>query len=193
VSDLAELLQLGDEVRAGNPGAVTRLHERVLAITDVGILLDAATLFAGIDDALAIFARRVLFLKPGNVLAWEYLAEIYTRRDPAAKLANTRDALARLEDLAASSRVNVRLQLSVLLHRGQWVDAIAYSRSAIRRDPSFFDPVSVLVRILVANGGLDDAILELRRFKERVVASDAEDATWLAAKADSLEQDLRRL
>jgi tetratricopeptide (TPR) repeat protein len=185
--DLAALLDLGDAARDGRPDSRAAFRHAVEMVDDLTMLLDAASQFPDDETIAVIFLRRCVALDRRSIEAWQELAALYTRFDPAARRWKTRAAIRRALGLAPSNLFVMRIRLSVLEQRGAMAKAIRYAPSIMRIDPNFFEPVRILARVLAKDGRIDTAILELRRFKERISVTDARMAAWLIAQAEEAE------
>jgi tetratricopeptide (TPR) repeat protein len=192
MNDLADLLTLGDAARDGVRGAVATFQRRVARVGDLGALLDAASQFLQFEKLVTVLAQRALAIDPANERAWEVLVMGYSIHDPAARRRRTRQAIQRLLEISPTNRVAVRHKLRELLEAGDDDAAMLFARVAIRRDPSLLEAVHALARLMARADDWDGAILELRQFKERMLASGDDHEKWLAREAVKLERKLRR-
>jgi tetratricopeptide (TPR) repeat protein len=192
VSDLADLLILGDMAQEGGRMAIVTLRKRAARVTDTRALLDAASQFLASESIVAVLVNRALTIDPDSEEAWEVRVRASSIHDPMARRPGTRRAIQRLLELAPRNRIAVRQKLRVLTVTGDDQAAIAAARDAIRLDPSFVEAVSVLARMLARTKSVESAILELRRFKERMMASRDDQAAWAAREVQDLERKFRR-
>ena len=192
MNDLADLLALGDAARECVHGAAAAFQRRVANVADVGALLDAASEFLQSEKLVTTLARRALAIDPASEEAWEVLVMGYAVHDPTARRRRTQQAIERLLEISPENRVAVRHKLRGLLETGDDLKAMLFARAAIRRDPSLFEAVRAIARVMARMADWDGAILELRRFKERMLASGDDHAKWAAREAADLERELRR-
>jgi tetratricopeptide (TPR) repeat protein len=192
MNDLADLLALGDAARDGVRGAVATFQRRVAKVADVGTLLDAASEFLQSEKLVTILARRALAIDPASEQAWEVLVMGYAVHDPTARRLRTRQAIVRLLEISPTNRVAVRHKLRGLVEAGDDDAAMLFARVAVRLDPSLLEAVYALARLMARSDDWDGAILELRQFKERMLASGDDHEKWLAREAEKLERGLRR-
>jgi tetratricopeptide (TPR) repeat protein len=191
MNDLDALLQLGDAARERKPEALPALRRFVGRIHDPAVLLDGAAQFEEDEPTAGLMLTRVIALAPRNVRAWEDLAALYIRHDPGARRLRTRSALRRVLKLDPENIFAMRLKLRALERRRSHRRAIRLARALVRRDPLLVEAMVVLARVLAKDGYFDAAILELRRFKERVSTPDPAYAAWLIAEAEEAELALR--
>jgi predicted Zn-dependent protease len=192
VSDLADLLILGDMAQEGGRMAIATLRNRARRVTDTRALLDAASQFLDSEAIVDVLVKRVLAIDPDNEEAWEVRVRASSLHDPMARRQGTRRAIERLLELAPRNRIAIRQKLHVMAAAGDDQAAIAVARHAIRLDPSFVEAVSVLARMLARTTSGESAILELRRYKERLMASRDDQAAWAAREVQDLERRFRR-
>ena len=188
--DLAALLELGDAARDRRKGALGSLAQAVATVKDLRTLLDAGSQFPDDEMTAEIFLRRAVALDPRSIEASEDLAALYTRFDPIARRWRTRAAIRRALKLDRASRFALCIRLSVLERRGATAKVMRCASSIMRIDPNCVEAVRILARALAKDGRVDTAILELRRFKERVTVTDARVAAWLTAQAEEAERAL---
>lgn len=192
LNDLADLLTLGDMARDGGPAAVASLRKRAARVTDARALLDAASEFLDSEAIVAVLVGRAITIDPDSEEAWEIRVRASAIHDPMARRQGTRRAIERLLTIAPRNRIALRQKLRGLVAAGDDPGATAAAREAIRLDPSLVEAVLALARILARTKSGDIAIMELRRYKERMLAGCDDQATWAARETESLERKFRR-
>lgn len=191
MNQLDALLPLADAARERRPNALPALRAFVTGIHDAAVLLDGASQFEDDEATAEIMLARAVELAPKNVRAWEDLAALYLRHDPAARRRRTRKAMRRVRKLDPENLFAMRLALRALEQRRSHRRAKRLARAILCRDPYFVEAIVVLARILAKEGHLNAGILELRRFKERVSVPDPNHGAWLIAEAEDAELLLR--
>jgi cytochrome c-type biogenesis protein CcmH/NrfG len=191
MNDLDALLQCGDAARERRPMALSTLRRFVRGINEPSVLLTGASQFEDDEATAAIMLARAIALAPEDVRAREDLAALYIQQDPPARRLRTRAAIGRVLKFDPGNLFAQRLTLRALEHRRSHRKVIRLARAMIQRDPTLVEAVVVLARVLAKEGHLPAAILELRRFKERISVPDPAYAAWLTAETGEAEMHLR--